>query len=242
MSGGVMSYRHCLGRLGNRRKVYGLQYPGLVEGATSVMPFPELAARFAEVMVEVWPDGPYYLAGYSLGAQIAFATANHLRAAGKEVSLLALIDGPTRKGKVGGLRREARKLARGLFHLADVKVEHWPGYLLKSGGREIRRLWTKKRRKSKEPFTPTFASLIDEQSRLYSPPIYPGPVKVLRSTDDAEYFNRKYIGWDDFVTGPIEVFDISAHHANIMTEPRVALVSAFLECWLREADQARKSR
>src|SRR5262249_61516207 len=108
MSGGVMSYRHMLRRLGSRRKVFGLMYPGPVEGViTSVMSFPEMAAIYGEAIRAAWPQGPYHVVGFSMGAQIAFETASQLAGAGGEVRRLALIRGPTRNGKVGRCRRGA---------------------------------------------------------------------------------------------------------------------------------------
>ncbi len=242
MSGGVMSYRHLLRRLGTSRKVFGLLYPGPIEGATTVMSFPEMAAIYVEAIRSAWPQGPYYVVGFSLGAQISFETANQLAAAGGEVRLLALIDGPTRRGKVSGLRREARKLSRGLFNLAEAEVASWPRYLLGVLGREVVRVWKKERRRRHHDEPPNFAALIDARSGQYAPPIFRGAAKVLRSTDGVEYFNRKYIGWDEYVSGPIEVFDISADHTNLMTEPRVALVTAYLESWIAEADLAGRAQ
>lgn len=242
LTGGVLSYRHVLRRLGRRRKVFGLQYPGWIDEATSVLSIPDLAIAFADAMRAAWPKGPYYLTGYSLGSRLAFATASHLLATGSEVGVLALIDGPTQTGTVHGFRREVRKLARGLFNLADVEIRRWPGYLVKIGGQEIRRIRNKKRQRSEESPPSNFALLIEEQSRRYSPPLYPGPVKVLRSTLEHEYFSRKYLGWEEHVSGPIEVFDVAAHHGSIMTEPHAALVTVYLENWMREADLARRSR
>lgn len=236
MSGGVMSYRHLLRRLGTRRKVFGLEYPGQNDNATSVMSFVEMAAIYVDAIRAVWPHGPYYVVGFSMGAQIAFETASQLTAAGGEVRLLALIDGPTRKGKVSGLQREARKLSRGLFHLADERVERWPGHLLGVLHRELLRHWKKRREPHRKHARLNFEGLIDAESARYLPPIYEGSVKVLRSTEGPEYFNRRYLGWDQYASGPIEVFDISADHSTIMTEPRAALVAAYLEDWMRQAD------
>ena len=236
MSGGVMSYRHLLRRLGTRRKVFGLQYPGQSQNSTSIMSFPEMAAVYVEAIHSVWPHGPYYVVGYSMGAQIAFETASQLTAAGGAVRLLALIDGPTRKGKVSGLQREARKLSRELFYLADVSVDRWPGYLLGLVRRDLLRHWKKWRQRRRQDAPPKFEVLIDAESARYLPPNYGGPIKVLRSTEGLEYFNRKYLGWDKYASGPIEVFDISAEHATIMTEPRVALVTAYLEDAIRQAE------
>ncbi len=237
MTGGVMSYRHMLRRMGNRRKIFGLQYPGPVESATSVMGFRDMCAIYAGAIRAAWPQGPYYLAGYSLGSRIAFEIATQLAAAGGEVRLLALLDGATRKGKLRGIQRVARKFARTLFVLADVNAGRWPGFLLGALARELRRIWKKERRwGAVRPRD--FSALIEAEGDAHVPSVYRGAVRIMRSTDGPEYFNRKYLGWDKYVLGPLDVFDISADHATLMTEPRVAVVAACLESWIREADTA----
>ena len=75
------------------------------------------------------------------------------------------------------------------------------------------------------------------QSKKYLPPVYGGPVKVLRGTQGLGHWNQRYLGWDKHASGPIEAFDISAEHATILTEPRVALVAAYLEEWMRQAER-----
>ncbi len=240
-TGGVISYRHVLRRMGTRRKVFGLQYPGWVDDVTNVPPIPDLAVGFADTMRAAWPKGPYYLAGYSLGSRLAFATASHLLATGAEVGVLALIDGPTATGTVHGFRREVRKFARALFNLADVEIRRWPGYLLQTWALELKRISNKKRRRREAPTLSRFGVLFERQTQAYAPPTYPGAVKVLRSTQEHEYFNRKYLGWEEHVSGPIAVCDVAAHHGSIMIEPHAALVAAYLEDWMREADAVRRS-
>jgi thioesterase domain-containing protein/acyl carrier protein len=237
-SGAVMSYRHMLPRLGARRKIFGLQYPGPVESATSVMSIPEMATIYVDAIRATWPQGPYYLAGYSMGARIAFETASQIVAAGGEVRVLALIDGPVGKGTIGGLQREARKLSRGLSKISDVDVGRWPGFLLGALGRDLRRAWKKPRKGRQEEALPTFEVLMNAQGAAYSPPVYRGAVKIVRCTDDLGFYSKKYLGWDEYVSGPIEVFETIASHATIMNEPRVALIAACLEHWIREADAA----
>jgi thioesterase domain-containing protein len=72
--------------------VYGLQARGLngVDEPLDVME--EIATNYITEIVAKNPDGPYALAGYSLGGIIAFEMAKQLMAAGKEVKMLAMFD------------------------------------------------------------------------------------------------------------------------------------------------------
>ncbi|MDN3579773.1 non-ribosomal peptide synthetase [Mucilaginibacter flavus] len=72
--------------------VYGLQAKGLngIDEPLDVME--EIAANYIAEIVAKNPDGPYALAGYSLGGIIAYEMAKQLMAAGKEVKMLAMFD------------------------------------------------------------------------------------------------------------------------------------------------------
>ncbi len=72
--------------------VYGLQAKGLngIDEPLDVME--EIAANYISEIVAQNPDGPYALAGYSLGGIIAYEMANQMIAAGKDVKMLAMFD------------------------------------------------------------------------------------------------------------------------------------------------------
>ncbi|SNT16350.1 non-ribosomal peptide synthetase [Rhodococcoides kyotonense] len=69
--------------------IYGLQTPGPSELPDSL---DGLARRYIEEIEKIAPDGPVHLLGWSLGGTIAHAMAVHLRAAGKEVASLIMLD------------------------------------------------------------------------------------------------------------------------------------------------------
>jgi thioesterase domain-containing protein len=52
-----------------------------------------IAAYYADALNEFQPKGPLYIGGYCVGAVIALAMIDHLRAKGREVGLLVAIDG-----------------------------------------------------------------------------------------------------------------------------------------------------
>nr|ADZ24999.1 non-ribosomal peptide synthase [Sorangium cellulosum] len=76
-----------------QQRVYGLQLPGLVDGAEPLGSIEQMASYCAAALRAVQPEGPYLLGGWSLGAVLALATAIELESQGQEVRLAALIDG-----------------------------------------------------------------------------------------------------------------------------------------------------
>ncbi|MEQ1570757.1 MAG: thioesterase domain-containing protein [Myxococcota bacterium] len=87
--GDVLGYsavaRHAL------RPHWGLQAPGLV-GEAQPDTIPALAERYADAVDAVAPAGPVLLAGWSLGAHVAFEMGRALTARGRAPALIALID------------------------------------------------------------------------------------------------------------------------------------------------------
>src|SRR6202011_5006412 len=75
-------------------RFYGIQAPPKrmldVEFGSSVE---SLANHYAEALVKFQPKGPIILGGYCVGAIIALEMANNLRARGREVGPLFVIDG-----------------------------------------------------------------------------------------------------------------------------------------------------
>ncbi|WP_084345844.1 non-ribosomal peptide synthetase [Rhodococcus sp. 1163] len=69
--------------------IYGIQTPGLTDLPGSL---DDLAQRYIEEIERIAPDGPYHLLGWSLGGTIAHAIAVVLRASGKEVHSLIMLD------------------------------------------------------------------------------------------------------------------------------------------------------
>ncbi|HYL05686.1 MAG TPA: AMP-binding protein, partial [Thermoanaerobaculia bacterium] len=89
--GNVLCYAELARALGPDQPFYGLQLPDLeVLGPTPTVE--TLAAHYVGALAAVVPAGPYALGGWSLGGAIAYEMACQLRAAGREVDLLALID------------------------------------------------------------------------------------------------------------------------------------------------------
>lgn len=108
---------HPLARaLGDEHPFYGIQPRGLDGHLEPHRSVEEMAAAVVEVMRATQPRGPYYLAGHSFGAHIAFEASQQLGAAGCEVALLSLIDaeasGALGQGPSTPARDDAERLTR----------------------------------------------------------------------------------------------------------------------------------
>jgi thioesterase domain-containing protein len=72
--------------------VYAFQPKGLNEGEVPDDSVAEMSASYIEAMKRVQPQGPYLLAGYSMGGYVAIEMARQLEAQNEDVPLVALLD------------------------------------------------------------------------------------------------------------------------------------------------------
>jgi thioesterase domain-containing protein len=90
--GHIFCYADLARHLGADRPLYGIQARG-VEGALDPHTEVEaMATHYINSVLTVQPEGPYFLAGWSLGGAVAFEMCRQLQAQGDEVALLALLD------------------------------------------------------------------------------------------------------------------------------------------------------
>jgi acetoacetyl-CoA synthetase len=91
-SGTVMGCWSLANALQNNRPVFGLQAKGLDGVEMPQRRIEDMAATYIDAMRSVQPDGPYSLAGYSLGGLIALEMAQQLQAKGERTEFLCLLD------------------------------------------------------------------------------------------------------------------------------------------------------
>ena len=99
--GTVFCYQALTAALGDQVTVFGIQCRGLEEGEMPLASIPEMAAEYIKDIRMAQPEGPYQIAGWSLGGPIAFEVARQLENAGSKVALLGIFDSaiPASSGK-----------------------------------------------------------------------------------------------------------------------------------------------
>jgi amino acid adenylation domain-containing protein len=94
-AGTILHLQRLARRLGPRQPFYGLQSSGLYGGSAPIKTVQEMASHYISEMRQVHPGGPWLLAGYCFGSIVAFEIAQQLVAAGEDVRLLAMFNGPS---------------------------------------------------------------------------------------------------------------------------------------------------
>ncbi|WP_050525268.1 non-ribosomal peptide synthetase [Pseudorhodobacter ferrugineus] len=233
-------------------KAMGLDQPifGLTVGLlsantpTSVV---ETAALYFRTIQLHRPTGPVGLVAVSLGSYMALELAQQLRAAGREVRLLAMMDaaGPAGRDKIrgmawvcahlrlirGGGMPYARNLIAGKLDSLRHRLEKLRLAVEERVLRDTRVLT------SVDGFVAANAVAIEN----YDPQPYAGRMMIFRAKDslfDSDAAVANGLGWHDVAQGGFEVVDVSGNHLSILEAPGVLDVAAVLAAAIGRTEQA----
>ena len=92
VTGNVDYARSLVPYLRSEIPVCGFEFSGGFRDDSPSATLEDLAARYIRELIVHQPEGPYALAGYSLGGAVAFEMARQLRLSGREVALLVMLD------------------------------------------------------------------------------------------------------------------------------------------------------
>jgi amino acid adenylation domain-containing protein len=241
-AGGNVVIYHDLARcLAPDRPVYGLQAVGLDRMQLPYTCVEDMAAHYVKEILAFQGEGPYHLAGASMGGMIAFEMAQQLRELGADVGLVGLLDTegeftgkPLPVAKRVSLHADnirGRTLIKKLAYLQErvlSRVNRWiykefirAGGPLPRGMRNMREI--------------SYRAALNYQPRPYS-----GKVTMFRAKQRFPgKENDIFLGWDKVSRGGIEIHEVSGDHASMLVEPQVGELAGLLRVCL-EADENSK--
>ncbi|MCG5432971.1 polyketide synthase Pks13 [Mycobacterium sp. MYCO198283] len=249
--GSTVVYEPLLRRLPPDTPMYGLER---VEGTIE-----ERAAQYVPKLLELQPEGPFVLAGWSLGGALAYACAIGLKQRGRDVAFVGLIDAvrpgePIDQSKEGTRARWNRyaKFAERTFNVQIPEIPYEELENLDDAGQVQFVLEAVKRSGVQIP-----GGIIEHQRTSYldqraidtadiQP--YDGHVTLYladRYHDDAITFEPAYAtrrpdgGWGEYVTD-LEVVPIGGEHIQAIDEPYIAKVGAHLSQALAKVEAQQK--
>lgn len=250
--GSTVVYEPLLKRLPPDTPMYGFER---VEGSIE-----ERAAAYVPKLVEMQGDGPYILAGWSLGGVLAYACAIGLKRMGKDVEWVGLIDAVRAGEEIPQTKEEIRKrwdrYARFAEKTFNVTIPEIPYEQLEELNDEGQVRFVLDAVKESGVQIP--AGIIEHQRTSYldnraidtaqiQP--YDGHVTLYmadRYHDDAIMFEPRYAvrkpdgGWGEHVSD-LEVVPIGGEHIQAIDEPIIARVGAHMSQALNEIE-AKRSR
>lgn len=237
--GSTVVYEPLLNRLPPDTPMYGFER---VEGSIE-----ERAAQYIPKLIEMQGDGPYILAGWSLGGVLAYACAIGLKRLGKDVAWVGLIDAVRAGEEVPQTKEEIRKrwdrYARFAEKTFNVTIPEIPYEQLEELDDEGQIRFVLEAVSQSGVQIP--AGIIEHQRTSYldnraidtaeiQP--YDGHVTLYmadRYHDDAIMFEPRYAvrqpdgGWGEYVSD-LEVVPIGGEHIQAIDEPIIAKVGAHM--------------
>ncbi|MGW0637097.1 amino acid adenylation domain-containing protein [Nocardia salmonicida] len=239
------------------RPVYGLQAPTLsaadpgrtASGERASVPPPRpddltvdfLAATYATEITRRQPEGPIHLLGWSLGGQLAHATAVRLRAEGRDVATLAMLDSVVVPDYADPPPRpRMRDLLTHLLGdepddadtLPDLSAEEAAAELAGAGASLGSGLTVEQLARLHEAYA--------DGVRLahgYRPDLFDGDLLYFCATQGMTAFLDAQI-WRPFVTGRLVEHPVDATHAQLTNADIVARIGPILDRHLREVEIA----
>ncbi|KAF9469572.1 acetyl-CoA synthetase-like protein [Collybia nuda] len=92
--GEVLVFINLAHVLADDRPVYALRARGFDEGQTSFTSFDEMVGCYTLAIEKCYPEGPFFLAGYSFGGAVAFEIGKRLTKHGKQVAWVGIFNLP----------------------------------------------------------------------------------------------------------------------------------------------------
>ncbi len=250
--GSTVVYEPLLNRLPADIPMYGFER---VEGSIE-----ERAAQYVPKLIEMQGDGPYILAGWSLGGVLAYACAIGLKQLGKDVRWVGLIDAVRAGEEVPQTKEEVRKrwdrYARFAERTFNVTIPAIPYEQLEELDDEGQILFVLEAVSQSGVQIP--GGIIEHQRTSYldnraidtaqiQP--YDGHVTLYmadRYHDDAIMFEPRYAvrkpdgGWGEYVSD-LEVVPIGGEHIQAIDEPIIAKVGEHMSRALDEIEANRQA-
>lgn len=240
--GGVFCYLPLIDNIKLDMPIYGLQSVGYDQDTEPYTDIHLMAELYVKEIKEVQKNGPYRLAGWSMGGTIAFEMARILRGEGREVSFIGLLDAhPIVNQTKHMIKREdpiivwARSLNVEKNKLrGKAKIEQFTIVMAaakKNGILPENAVIEDVKRIIKVMASNNFAS----DNYTYSEPI-DRTLTIFNCLErDPEYTHGLVdpMLWKKRTTANVESVNITGHHNNIMSPPHVEFlgekITSFLE-------------
>ena len=234
LDGEVISFRNLSAYWGEEQPIYGLMFDFQAVNAKTDLSIAGLAAGYVKEIQAVQPQGPYYLAGHSLGGIIAYEMARQLWQKGQSVALLALIDTPNPARYQAGSSPAAAKLTHSLGKFFARSMPERKAYLQK----RLRKAWAffgpdssdnrRKRAIKKE---------LKKAHNQYLPGPYPGRLTIFRALDrEKSALSRdRALGWEGLSTGGITVYESPSSHGEMISRENIGCLADRLSQCIKES-------
>jgi amino acid adenylation domain-containing protein len=246
----VLFYQNLVKYLDDDQPIFALQAKGLDGSEAPLDRIEDMAAHYIGEMLAQNPEGPFCLAGYSLGGLIAWEMTKQLREMGREVLLLSLFDAVAKyewagEGAGGNLIKKLKKTGFNLsLMLKDpAKAVEYKKHVLKmqfqhKKGKLLMAYRNNKTKEIEEGYLPYGKEVYEKSLEAYENyQLQPLDIQVdlFKVKEQMFYLDdpEKY-GWDRFALAGVKVHETGGNHLTMFDEPHGQQVAAVLKKRLSE--------
>jgi thioesterase domain-containing protein len=79
---------------------------------------------------------------------------------------------------------------------------------------------------------------LEAVEREHRPRPYSGRVMIYSTGDGARYTGSATLGWERYVSGPLDVQRVPGDHVSMLSDPNVDVLAAAMDADIREAQAA----
>jgi amino acid adenylation domain-containing protein len=232
VGGNVLEYYPLAAYLGSDQPIYGLQSLGLDGVQVPLTQIEAIAIRYIHEIQTVQPHGPYFLAGYSFGALLAFEIACQLEQQGEKIDLVALID-QSAPSLVEVRPPFFQAVGIHLHNLYQLNMLERLKYI------QDRILFRTRYRNTKNseiafmienwntPLPSEYLNVLAtnfQAAEAYLGKSYRGQVTLFRSNiQPVSRTAHPDLGWGKLVSGGIKIYELSGLHTNLLKEPYIKI-------------------
>jgi acyl carrier protein len=247
--GNLLIYRNLIHHLGPELNVYGLQAQGLDGKRRILTTIEDMAAQYVKEIQAIWPDGPYMLAGYCMGGSIALEIAQILRAQGKDVSLLAVMETYNFSNVVYNLSNSiVYRIQQTEFHLRNLLMTDKKMVFFKEKakvawdrkdivfGAVATKLGLKpKIGNGRNIVLSTVWAACDQAAAKYVPKPYMGRIIEFIPLKEYACFSGPKLSLKALSLGGLETYELPVYPRGMLVEPFVELLGEKLKACIQNA-------
>lgn len=222
VGGNVLNYVSLTSGLSEDRPLLGVQSLGL-NGDSLGTSIEDMAEIYIQEMKVIQPQGPYLLAGGSMGGMVALEVAHQLTDMGERVEKLIMFDtfGPEIDIKAYKSERTSfwKNLKQSLHYRKLVFISRLKKIILNLLNVPL-------------PLEMKLFDIEMNNYRLlwkYKPRIYYGDLHLIRAKKEATgWYSDPYMGWESGIKGVIKTYEINGKHGNFIESPELPKILAKL--------------
>jgi thioesterase domain-containing protein len=226
VGGNVLHYRMLVEALHPEQPLYGVQAFGLDGRSSPLDSIEAMSSLYLRAVKSVQPDGPYLLAGGSMGGVLALEVAQQMRREGDAVRMLLMFDtmGPNSMGTSNGalvaLLDRLRQRGEGRSVLGVIS-----GALAIRARNLAREIRCRTRLARGVPLSHDDRHWYVEQVsrravQRYVPRVYSGQIHLIRgSMEESGLYSDPERGWSGWADAGVVAVGIEGRHESLIEAP-----------------------